>query len=132
MDLAASFGQGPVLVGSIAKNQEISGNYIRILLAALKATGLVRAVRGPTGGYELAYEPGKITVLDIVRALEGYSWPVACVARDEWCSRSKKCAARDVWEELAVAMEKVLSEITLEELVARQRAKIGKDVMFHI
>jgi len=132
MELATRFGQGPTLVGTIASAQNISGNYIHILLAALKAAGLVRAMRGPMGGYELTCDPGKITTLDVVRALEGHAWPVACVANEDWCSKSKTCAARDVWRELAAAMEKVLSAITLEQLVARQRAKSEQAMMFHI
>jgi Rrf2 family protein len=132
MELAARFGQGPVLVGTIAKNQEISSNYIHILLAGLKAAGYVRAVRGPNGGYELTCDPRKITALDVVRALEGCGWPVECVAEEQRCARSKTCAARDVWQELAAAMEKVLSDITLEQLVIRQGAKSEPAAMFHI
>lgn len=132
MELATWFGQGPVFVGTIATNQDISANYIRILLAALKGSGLVRAVRGPTGGYALTCDPGEITALDVIRALEGHGWPVTCVAQEEWCGRSKTCAARDLWGELGAAMEKVLSDITLKELVARQRAKSEDAGMFHI
>lgn len=132
MELATRFGEGPVLVGTIAKSQDISGNYIHILLAGLKAAGFVRAVRGPTGGYELTSNPGNITALDVVRALEGHGWPVACVAREEWCVRSKTCATRDLWSELGAAMEKVLSDITLEQLAARQRTKTAKAMNFDI
>ncbi len=132
MELASRFGDGPVLVGTIAANQEISSNYIRILLSALKGVGLVRAVRGQAGGYELTCDPSEITALDIVRALEGSGWPVACVEKGERCSRSKTCAARDLWGELGAAMEKVLSDITLKELVIRQHGKSEKTAMYQI
>lgn len=132
MELANRFGRGPVLVATIAANQDISSNYIHILLAALKGAGFVRAVRGPTGGYELTCDPGEITALDIVQALEGHGWAVSCVAKQEWCARSETCAARDLWGELAAAMEKVLSDVTLEELVLRQRAKSENAAMFDI
>jgi len=132
MELASHFGQGPVFVGTIAKNQDISGNYIHTLLAGLKAAGFVRAVRGPSGGYELTSDPSTISALDVVRALEGYGWPVACVAKKEWCDRSKTCAARDLWTKLGAAMEKVLSEITLEELAVRQRTKSTEAMNFDI
>jgi Rrf2 family transcriptional regulator, cysteine metabolism repressor len=122
MELATKFGQGPVLVGTIATNQSISGNYIHILLASLKGAGLVRSLRGPTGGYELTCDPGEITALDVVRALEGYGWPVACVSKDKWCAQSQTCAARDLWGALAASMEKVLSDVTLKELVMKQCA----------
>jgi Rrf2 family transcriptional regulator, cysteine metabolism repressor len=132
MELATKFGQGPVLVATIATNQSISGNYIHILLASLKGAGLVRALRGPAGGYELTCDPGEITALDVVRALEGYGWPVSCVSKDKWCAKSKTCAARDLWGELAAAMEKVLSDFTLKDLVTKQRAKSEDAAMFQI
>jgi len=92
----------------------------------------VRAIRGASGGYELTRHPREITALDVVQALEGRGWPVACVDHGEGCPRSKACAARDVWGELAGAMKKVLSGISLEQLVTRQRAKSEKGMMFHI
>ncbi len=132
IELASRFGQGPVLVGTIAENQDISRNYIHILLAGLKAAGLVRAFRGPSGGYELTQEPSKIDVLKIVNALEGDSWPVGCVAKQEWCSRSGACAAQDVWRDLAATMRKTLSGHTLEQLVVRQKEKTKESVSFEI
>lgn len=132
MELATRFGQGPVLVGTIATNQDISPNYIHNLLAGLQTASLVRAVRGPTGGYELTREPSRITALHVVEALEGPTSPVACVADGQSCSRSPRCATRDVWRDLAAAMEKVLSDITLAELSERQRTKFEEALMYHI
>jgi Rrf2 family protein len=132
VELATRFGRGPILVPTIAETQNISGNYIHVLLGGLKAAGLVRAVRGPAGGYVLTRHPREITALHVVRALEGQDWPVACVADETLCPRSQTCATRDVWRELAAAMEKVLAGVTLEQLAARQRAKSEKAAMFQI
>jgi len=132
MELATRFGQGPVLVGTIAAHQDISRNYIHNLVAGLQAAGLVRGLRGPTGGYELTRDPSKITALDVVAALEGPTSPVACVANGQSCSRSPRCAARDVWRDLGAAIEKVLSDVTLAELAERQRAKIEETLLYHI
>lgn len=132
MELATRSGQGPVLVGTIAAHQDISRNYIHNLVGGLQAAGLVRALRGPTGGYELTRDPSKITALDVVTALEGPTSPVACVADGQFCSRSPRCAAREVWRDLGAAMDKVLSNITLADLVERQRAKLQETPMYDI
>jgi Rrf2 family protein len=77
IELAAQYGNGPVLVDGIAKNQEISGKYIHVIVSGLRSAGLVRSVRGPNGGYELTRSPSRITALDVISALEGKSAPAA-------------------------------------------------------
>lgn len=126
MELAGHYGRGPMPVEAIAKNQDISGKYIHILVMALRSAGLVRTVRGPNGGYELTKAPASITALDVVSALEGRSTPVECVVDVSSCPRAGRCAARDVWCDVASAVDGVLSGLTLEHLAARQHAKAAE------
>ena len=79
VDLAKRFGEGPVLVRSIAERQEISGKYLHALLASLKSAKLVRSVRGSGGGYALARAPEEIMLNEILEALEGPFSLVDCV-----------------------------------------------------
>ncbi|MDY0003243.1 MAG: RrF2 family transcriptional regulator [Polyangia bacterium] len=123
MELAGNYGKGPMPVVAIAKNQDISGKYIHVIVMGLRSAGLVRTLRGPSGGYELARAPAEITALDVVAALEGRNAPVECVADEGSCPRTGRCAARDVWCDVASAIDGVLSALTLEQLAARQRAK---------
>jgi len=123
MELAGHYGRGPMPVDAIARKQDISGKYIHILVMGLRSAGLVRTVRGPSGGYELTKAPAAITALDVVSALEGRSAPVECVADTASCPRAGRCAARDVWCDVASAVDGVLSGLTLEQLSARQHAK---------
>jgi Rrf2 family cysteine metabolism transcriptional repressor len=123
MELAGHYGQGPMAVDTIAKNQGISGKYIHVLVMGLRSAGLVRTVRGPSGGYELMKTPSSTTALDVVSALEGSSAPVECVVDAASCPRAGRCAARDVWCDVASAVDGVLSGLTLEHLSASQRVR---------
>jgi len=123
MELAERYRQGPIPVESIARNQAISGKYIHIIVMDLRSAGLVRTVRGPRGGYELARNPSSITVQEVITALEGRTDPVDCVTNSAHCSRASRCAARDVWCGVAAAIDGVLSGITLGQLSAMQSAK---------
>ncbi|MFO7785406.1 MAG: RrF2 family transcriptional regulator [Thermodesulfobacteriota bacterium] len=123
MELAGNYGRGPVPVNAIAGTQDISGKYIHVLVMGLRSAGLVRTVRGPKGGYALARDPSSITASDVISALEDSGAPVACVADATSCPRAGHCAARDVWCDIASAVDGVLSNITLEQLSARQYAK---------
>lgn len=122
VELASRYGQGPVAVNAIAGSQDLSSKYIHLLVMGLRSAGLVRTVRGPGGGCELARAPSSITALDVVSALEGPSTPAECVTDTAACPRANRCAARDVWCDVASAVDGVLSGLTLERLSARQRA----------
>jgi len=123
MELAGNYGQGPLPVDSIARSQDISGKYIHLLVMGLRSAGLVRTYRRPNGGYELTREPSTISAYDVVSALEGTDAPVACVSDSSTCPRSNHCAARDVWCDVASAVNDVLSGLSLDQLAARQRGK---------
>lgn len=124
MELALHHKSGPVLVSSIAENQALPGKYVHVLVGALKAAGLVRAVRGPNGGLELGREPALITPLDVVTAMEGR------IAQEKVpdgtpCEGGESSVAREVWSDLAIAMEASLSRHTLAHLADLQRARSG-------
>jgi Rrf2 family protein len=120
--LAGKHGQGPQPVDELSKDQEISGKYIHVLMGSLRGAGLVRTVRGPSGGYTLAKNPSEITALDVVTALEGKTAPVECVGNAACCARASACVARDLWCDVANAIDKTLSGFTLADLAARQSA----------
>jgi Rrf2 family cysteine metabolism transcriptional repressor len=128
IELASQYGNGPVLTETIATNQGISGKYIHILAGGLRVAGLVRAVRGPSGGYELTKKPSSVTALDVITALEGQTAPVDCVSRASFCSRATRCAARDLWCEVASVVDRVLGGVTLDHLAAQQRTKHERTV----
>jgi Rrf2 family cysteine metabolism transcriptional repressor len=77
VELAIQFGRGPVLVGTIADRQGLPPKYLHVLMGSLKAAGLVKVLRGPAGGCELARHPNRITALEILESLEGSLEPPA-------------------------------------------------------
>jgi Rrf2 family transcriptional regulator, cysteine metabolism repressor len=131
VELATRYGQGPVLVESIAASQGLSANYIHLLATGLKTSGLLRSVRGPAGGYELARDPGEINAQQVVSAIEGDA-VVECVDTPGQCERAGCCATRDVWLEVKKAIEVTLARHTLRDLAEAQHVKDGQASMFHI
>jgi Rrf2 family protein len=72
LELASIHGQGGVLqVGEIAARQQIPDRYLEQMLTALRRGQILRSIRGPRGGYQLARAPGEIRVSEVVRCLEG-------------------------------------------------------------
>ncbi len=58
-------------IKEIAELQGIPNRYLEQLLATLRCRGLINSIRGSKGGYVLAHDPRKITVLDVLTSIEG-------------------------------------------------------------
>ena len=124
VDLAVNQQQGAVSISSIAARQSLSENYLEQLMSKLKKAGLICSVRGAQGGYVLAKEPEKISVGDILRALEGDLTPVACVAINGVegnCSSEHTCVTKYVWQRINESIEKTVDEMMIDQLVAESR-----------
>jgi len=119
LDLAIHNSEGQVVLKNIAERQGISENYLEQLFAALKKAKLVKSLRGSQGGYTLGTSADKISVGDILRALEGSLAPVECVAenRSEHCSKYDCCVTKGVWEKIRDSINTVIDSTTLESLV---------------
>jgi Rrf2 family cysteine metabolism transcriptional repressor len=120
IELAAYGSKGPLMVRKIAEKQKISKKYLDIIFTSLKLAGLVRAIRGATGGFLLTRVPEEILVSEIVAALEGALAPVDCCQSPDICERSHACAAQQLWLRLETAIRETLEAVTLADLVKNQ------------
>lgn len=71
LDLAGQPPGTPAQSREIAARQEIPESYLNQLLVILRRAGLVRSVRGASGGYVLGREPQRLTLADVFEALHG-------------------------------------------------------------
>jgi Rrf2 family protein len=76
VELAAAADERPVKAERIATAQDIPLNFLENILSELRHSGIVRSHRGADGGFRLAKPADKVTVADIIRAVEG---PLASV-----------------------------------------------------
>ena len=124
IELARRYGQGPVQCAEIAASQKIPEAYLDQLLSGLRRVGIIRSIRGPHGGHELARDPRQLTLGDIVTALEGPVVPLEFVhepssdaeGTDWWAA----CAVRNAWLAAAEASQQVLDRTTIQELLEQQ------------
>lgn len=127
IDLGTRWGEGPVSARGVAERQCIPLKFLEQLLAAMRKAGLVSASRGAHGGFALTREPGSITVLQVVEALEGPLAPTSCDG-GQTCGRSGVCAAASVWSRATEALRDVFTTTSVGDLCSRQAAfDIGKD-----
>jgi len=122
IDLACHYGEGPVSAREVSEHRGIPARFLEQLFVQLRRSGIVTAVRGAHGGFELARDPRDISVLDVVEALEGPLSSSVCDAEASGgCMKSPACAASLVWSRATGALREVFSSTTLDELAASQR-----------
>jgi len=123
MDIAMHSDSGPSMLKDIAERQAVSPKYLDHILSALRKAGLIKNTRGKGGGYSLTRPASRITMKDIIEAVDGSLAPVECVDNPNVCDKIRTCATRDVWKKLKGAIEDILESTTLESLTECQEKK---------
>jgi len=121
IDLACTYGSGPVSAREIAERRGIPPRFLEQLFVSLRRAGIVTAVRGARGGFALMHDPAEVTVLDVVEALEGPLQSSVCdQERAGGCGKSASCAAAVVWSQATDALRDVFAGTTLASLAGVQ------------
>lgn len=131
LELAAHYSGGePLQIRQIAAQQHIPDRYLEQLLATIRRAGLIRSQRGAKGGYELAREPWKISLLEVINCLEG--------STQQSTERLEKRTLEtlivgEIWQESRQAAEGILQKYTLQDLVEkRDYLRRSDNIMYYI
>jgi Rrf2 family protein len=119
----AQQGDNLVQIKEIADGSNIPQNYLEQLLVQLKKVGFVESIRGAKGGYKMAISPEKVTVLQILYAMESEG-----MNPDKYGLDSPTLGS--FWEEMNRKVENVFA-IPLQDLVDRA-ARLNQASMYHI
>ena len=124
LDLALRHHQGPVTLAGIGTRQSISLSYLEQLFGKLRQHALVKSVRGPGGGYRLARPTDKVSVADIILAVDEPLDATQCGGMQN-CKEDRRCMTHNLWATLNEKLYEYLNSVTLRDLVNEQLAKDG-------
>jgi Rrf2 family protein len=115
-------------VTALADRSEASVPFTGRVLQRLVGARLVVSHRGHVGGFELARMASRISMLDIVSAIEGPLCLNDCLPGGSGCPRKAWCSAHDVWTNAQQALSAALASESLEGLASKatsNRARLG-------
>lgn len=115
--LAGARTDDPMSIQEIAEEEELPSKFLEGIMADLKRGGFVKSRRGANGGYLLAKPASEITLLDIIRHLDGPVAPFDVPDRpSDGEPTERQRAFRPVWEEVREATIRVLEDYTIQSI----------------
>jgi len=115
--LAAQSEDRVCLLNDIAAAVEVPATFLAKIFQQFSKIGLVKSYRGTGGGFVLGRPSDKITLLEVVEAVEGPIIPNWCVISPGECSREVVCNVHPVWKRVQSQVCDVLTGVTLKDLV---------------
>ena len=104
----------------IAKEQNIPPSFLAKIISQLSIAGLLHTSRGARGGVTLAREPGEITLLEVVEAIDGPIQLNECVTNEGVCTFEANCPIRPVWCDAQDELVKRLKNTNFADMLAQR------------
>ena len=109
----------PVSLSEISSRQNISLSFLEQIFISLKKSGIVRSVRGPSGGYTFAKNPDFIKIYDVIKAIDEDLKIMKCNGVDFGCIPNKsktKCLTHNLWNKLSNHIFFFLSSVSINDV----------------
>lgn len=111
--------KAPIAASQVAKQYEIPEGALAKVLQSLVRFGLARGMRGVGGGYVLAKDASKITVLDVISIFDPPRPVGACLLSDlpdGQCHPGPECRLRGLFDEVDEVARSTFASVTIETL----------------
>jgi Rrf2 family iron-sulfur cluster assembly transcriptional regulator len=114
--LAEHAGEGPVTVTAVAKALGAPRNYLSKTLYALVNAGVLRSMRGPAGGFQLAVDPAELTLARVSEPFDEVGIKRCLLGRSQ-CNAHNPCAVHNRWSAASSEMQKFFRTTTVAGLL---------------
>jgi len=112
----------PMTVEAMAADQAMPAKFLGVILSDLRRAGIVASHRGRDAGYNLARPASKITMADVVRALEGPLAEVRGVRPEATTYQGAAKHLQEAWVAVRASLRSVLEHTTLEDVLTGELA----------
>tara|TARA_Y100001958_G_C20923256_1_gene336646 strand:- start:121 stop:558 length:438 start_codon:yes stop_codon:yes gene_type:complete len=109
----------PVRLKDISEKQNIELNYLEQIFRKLRLAGIVKSIRGRNGGYVYASDPSKISIKQVMDAVEEDLDATNCAGASS-CFEGRQCSSHKLWDDLNHVVDNYLSKIFINDLVEPQ------------
>jgi len=126
VNLAQNYGNSASSTRDIAAEEDISYQLACKLMQKLHNAKLVKSCMGPKGGFRLNKKPSRISLLEVIEAIQGSIQLSRCLLGDDICPHQKSCKVRTKLAELERFINSYLGSVTLEKIVRQKEPKVRR------
>lgn len=120
VDLASRFNGEFTSARQLAEDGNFSYQLGCKILQRLHKAGLVKSDMGPKGGFALSREPARITLMEVINALQGGVRLNRCLIGGKGCEFEPACEVHTKLNCLQLYIDGYLGGITLQEILSGQ------------
>lgn len=102
----------------LSEHSGVPAPTVAKLLKTLARGGLLQSLRGAHGGYRLARPAERISVADIIAALEGPIGVTECSSHPGGCTLESDCSTRANWRLINIAIREALEAVSLAQMAS--------------
>ena len=117
MSYLAEVPEQIVSATTIASDVHVGLPTVSKILKLLTSAELVASFRGTVGGYQLARSPKKITIADIVTAIDGKLAMTECCVETGLCAIDSLCSLKNNWQLINRVVLTALNGLTLQDMI---------------
>jgi Rrf2 family iron-sulfur cluster assembly transcriptional regulator len=125
--LALEAGDKPMPIKKIARDEELSPEFLEQIFFRLKKAGIISSMRGPGGGFVMKQDPESVTVKAIFDAVgEGIELTPCTSYQDDGageCTRKDECLVHDMWEEASEHIIQYFESLTLKKIMDKNESR---------
>jgi Rrf2 family transcriptional regulator, iron-sulfur cluster assembly transcription factor len=111
-----------VQLRALAEGTNVRQNFLSKILQRLVHQGLVSSHRGTGGGFSLKSAPQRVTLLQVIEAMEGPTQLNVCLGDGPSCDRRTWCGVHPVWRKAQGALTEVLASVSIAQLAEETAA----------
>ncbi|MBU2591726.1 MAG: Rrf2 family transcriptional regulator [Nitrospinota bacterium] len=135
LDLSNNYSERLVHIEDMANRQDIPRKFLEQILLELKKGGFIQSKKGANGGYFLAKPPKEILLGEVIRFIEGTTYPISCIDPNapKTCGEINRCVFYPIWQEIGSKVTSMVDNINFEQLKEND-SKIKKKnaITYHI
>ena len=112
-------------ISDVANRQSIPASYLEQIFSHLRKAGILRAVRGPNGGFKLARPSDEIMIGEIINAVERNMDATQC-SGEGVCNSGTKCIAHNFWIDFNDNVNQFLMTRSLDDVISNRRGSFDQ------
>lgn len=119
-ELAQNLEAEPMSLRTLAEKNSMSFFFLQRVALDLRRAGIIESSRGKNGGYSLSQNPKKISLKEVIEALEGPCVVTPCLHQSEEttpCIREKSCRMREGMNYINTLFTNILFQTTLSDFI---------------